>query len=105
MGEIAWSMALLMVRLLLSLGALLVAKFIYNWVTSPIKHIPGPILAKFTNLGRMYDVYKGRPELELRRWHQKYGSVVRIGPTLVNVSDPAALKVIYSRKNVLQKVD
>ena len=70
-----------------------------------LRHIPGPFLARFTDLhllskiwtnGNLIDLYLGL--------HNKYGPVVQYGPNRVVFSDPAAIPVIFSTKNILRKV-
>ena len=57
--------------------------------------IPGPLVAGYTNLWRLYVARGRRPELEHIRLHEKYGNLVRLGPRVVSVADPEAIKVIY----------
>ncbi|KAM0152967.1 hypothetical protein ACHAQE_006419 [Botrytis cinerea] len=79
--------------------------YICYYFTSPLKSIPGPFLAKFTNLWRLIDVYGGRPELTHQLLHQKYGQAVRIGPNVVSLSDPKLIPKIYSLKGEFLKSD
>lgn len=76
----------------------------WTYFTSPIKNVPGPFLAKFTNLWRFFDTYGGRPELTQQILHEKYGSVVRLGPDVVSISDPKLLRTIYNTKGNYLKV-
>jgi hypothetical protein len=36
--------------------------------------------------------------------HRQYGSVVRIGPNALSISDPSMIRVIYSTRNPWKKV-
>lgn len=45
----------------------------------PMARYPGPMLAKVSKLYMVYVVRKGSPWVWIRRQHQKYGQVVRIG--------------------------
>lgn len=75
---------------------------IHSWAR--LRHIPGPFLAKFTNLSRMWWVYNRRAHEIHINLHRKYGRLVRMGPNMVSVSDPNEVQNIYRMKGVLQKV-
>jgi hypothetical protein len=74
----------------------LIALLATNRFGGGLNHIPGPKLAACTNLWRFFVVWSRRPELEHIQLHQKYGALVRIGPRVISVSDPAAISVIYA---------
>ncbi|KAK6602264.1 benzoate 4-monooxygenase cytochrome p450 [Botrytis cinerea] len=78
---------------------------IWFYFTSPLKSIPGPFLAKFTNFWRLIDTYNGRAELTHKFLHEKYGQAVRIGPNLVSLNDPDLVRTIYSLKGEFLKSD
>lgn len=78
--------------------------FFWNYFNSPLRNVPGPFLAKFTNLWRLVDVYGGRTELTHQLLHQRYGHAVRIGPNIVSLNDPKLIPVIYSLKGEYLKV-
>jgi hypothetical protein len=42
------------------------------------------------------EIFGGQHEKDIRALHKKYGSIVRIAPNEVSISDPEAIKVIYS---------
>ncbi|KAJ9604176.1 hypothetical protein H2200_011010 [Cladophialophora chaetospira] len=82
---------------LLNLVGLLIAVYLgINRYGGGLNHIPGPALAPFSNLWRFLVVWGRRPELEHIRLHEKYGPLVRLGPRVVSVADPAAISVIYA---------
>ncbi|GBF60273.1 benzoate 4-monooxygenase [Trichophyton mentagrophytes] len=87
----------LLVALLLPWGVcimLTATKRIAQNIWSPI---PGPNLAKFSNLWIQYNVLRdsGRVWETIHKLHLKYGSVVRIAPNSVSVCHPDALRTIY----------
>ncbi|TVY71200.1 Cytochrome P450 monooxygenase andK [Lachnellula suecica] len=87
--------------LLQSLGTVLtlvITQLLWTYFRSPIKNIPGPFLAKFTNLWRLFDTYGGRAELTHQTVHEKYGFAVRLGPNIVSLNDPKLLKIIYNTR-------
>lgn len=94
----------LLFQALLGVAALFITNLLWTYYNSPLKPIPGPFVAKFTNLWRFFDVWGGRSELTLRMLHQKYGSAVRIGPNVVSLSDPRLIKTIYSTRGEYLKV-
>ncbi|KAJ6057061.1 uncharacterized protein N7446_007961, partial [Penicillium canescens] len=76
-----------------------------NYFTPGASSIPGPFLAKFSNIWRFIDVAKGRAEVTLHKLHQKHGDYVRLGPNVVSVRDLDALKIIYGINKGYQKTD
>ena len=60
-----------------------------------LNSIPGPALAAYTGWWRVLSVLQRRPELAHVALHTRYGPLVRLGPRVVSVSDPNAIKVIY----------
>ncbi|KAJ9660306.1 hypothetical protein H2198_002614 [Neophaeococcomyces mojaviensis] len=63
---------------------------------SVLRTIPGPFIASFTNWWRLYDVSRGLHQETLVRLHREYASdLVRVGPNVVSVADPEAMKLIY----------
>ncbi|KAF4547698.1 Cytochrome P450-like protein 6 [Elsinoe fawcettii] len=75
---------------------LCVGYVIRNKYSGGLNSVPGPFLASCTNWWRLFVVWGRRPDLAHIGLHGKYGSVVRIGPRTVSVSDPSALKTIYA---------
>lgn len=67
--------------LVLVLPILYVAHVVYSHFTSPLKNIPGPFIARYTNLWRFFDTLGGRVELSHILLHAKYGPVVRLYAT------------------------
>ncbi|KAF4547581.1 Cytochrome P450-like protein 20 [Elsinoe fawcettii] len=83
--------------------AVVAITFIVPLVTSPLNRIPGPLTAKFTDLWRLITVWRGQAHEVQKRLHEQHGSVVRLGPNCVSVSDPDLIKVIYSSKTRWEK--
>jgi hypothetical protein len=96
-------MALLTLSLLLIPIGLLIS-YILAYIRSPIKDIPGPFLAKFSDLWRFFNHYS-RSHIETQKaLHEKYGDTVRLGPNVVSVTDPALVKKIYEARGTFVKV-
>lgn len=91
--------------LLLGLVTAVILKFTYDYVSSPLRAVPGPLGARFTRLWYLYRVRKGRFHLDNIELHRKYGSVVRYAPNSYSVSDPDAIKAIYGLGTGFNKSD
>ncbi|KAI9170601.1 Cytochrome P450 monooxygenase vrtE [Paramyrothecium foliicola] len=63
---------------------------------SPLNRYPGPLLAKITDFWRLWLVYHGNYAPDIKRLHEKYGPIVRLGPNLLDLDWPALSKTIYS---------
>lgn len=61
-----------------------------------LRSVPGPPLARFSNLWLLYHTRRGRRYLAVDAAHKKYGPLVRIQPDHVSVADPDAIPVVYS---------
>ena len=67
----------------------------YSLSSRKLVMIPGPFLAPFSSLYRVYLLWSGSCTEKYERLHKQYGSVVRTGPRHVITSDPAAVSTIY----------
>lgn len=76
--------------------------FLSNRYFTPLRTIPGPILASFTRLPRLISVAWGSPHERDIRLHEKYGPLVRMGPDLVG--DPQEINKIYGTSTNFKKV-
>ena len=90
-------------QLSLLLFVLLVLYELYGAFFGAITRFPGPFFAKFTNMWRVINVWGGRHHETLRQLHRSHGSVVRVGPNLLSLSDPRWVKTIYSTKGEFKK--
>ncbi|KAI0856869.1 cytochrome P450 [Xylaria cubensis] len=64
-------------------------------VLSPLRSVPGPFLARCSDLWYLWHVKNGRWEVRDIELHRKHGAIVRYGPNRYSISDPEALNVIY----------
>ncbi|CEO60361.1 hypothetical protein PMG11_04990 [Penicillium brasilianum] len=71
---------------------------VYNLYFSPLSKFPGPKLAAFTNIPSLYWTTTGQNQHKLKQLHDKYGDVVRIGPTSLVYRSPQAWKDIYGHR-------
>ena len=91
-------------QLALAVPILFVSHLLWLYVQSPLKHIPGPFLAKFINIWRLVDLLTGRQDRTQTRLHERYGSAVRLGPNFVSLNDPSLIKVVYDVRGNFIKV-
>lgn len=83
---------------------IVVAHFTRNYFRPGVYAVPGPFLAKLSNLWRFIDVANGHAEKTLYKLHQQHGDYVRLGPNVVSIRDLDALKTIYGINKGYQKV-
>ena len=77
----------------------------YNWRSySKLSHIPGPFSAAVSNLPRLSWVYGREAQHKHVALHRQYGPLVRFGPNMVSIGDPAEIPKIYSFKGTYVKV-
>ena len=69
-----------------------------------LRHIPGPFSAALTNFVRRSWVLSGDLHQKHTDLHRHYGTVVRVGPNAVLVSEPKAIDSIYGFKARFLKV-
>ncbi len=69
-----------------------------------LSHVPGPFLASLTNISRLSWVVSNRAHDIHTALHRQYGPLVRFGPNMVSVGDPAEVGNIYRFMNPWLKV-
>ena len=93
-------------ELVVALSILLPCGFIlYRFLSSPLRKVPGPTLARFSRLWYLFSVRRGRFEQENVELHAKYGKIVRIAPNEYSIADPDAIKTMYGRGTQFRKSD
>ena len=85
-----------------SLAQLFLYSLVFLLVIGTITHayslhrdIPGPFLAKFTNLWRFLLVTGRRSQETYLKLHKKHGDLVRIGPNCISISKPDLIPNVY----------
>ncbi|PYI16250.1 cytochrome P450 CYP684A2 [Aspergillus japonicus CBS 114.51] len=84
------------------LGCLLV-HFFYRGLTSPLAHIPGPPYSRWTSAVFSYYCVRGEVAQYVHGLHRKYGPVVRVTPTEVDICDTSAVKQIHKTGSAFLK--
>ena len=70
--------------------------YLRNW---SIRDVPGPPLARFSNLWLLLQCRQGKRFLAVDQAHKKYGKLVRIQPNHVSIADDKAIQQIYGHGN------
>ncbi len=83
---------------------LLSAYFISNYFNRGLNKYPGPLVARFTDWWRFWDVYRRRPDITHLRLHRQHGDIVRLGPNTLSFASPRAVKQIYGLNKGMVKV-
>ena len=83
---------------------LLFLRLLSNCYTSGLSGVPGPYLARFSNIWRLVQTWKGHYERTAQDLHRRYGDVVRTGPNVVSLNDPEVIDRIYGVKADFPKV-
>ncbi|KAL8846201.1 MAG: hypothetical protein Q9221_008698 [Calogaya cf. arnoldii] len=68
---------------------------IRNYLNGGLHRYPGPLLANFTNLWHLLGMQSDQHHRYLIHAHRQHGSVVRIGPNKLSISDPDFVPPIY----------
>ncbi|KAF6796369.1 Pisatin demethylase 8 [Colletotrichum musicola] len=63
---------------------------------SPLRRLPGPLLASFTRLWKVLSTASGRTHLDHIDLHRRHGPVVRTGPIEVSLSSPEAARRVLA---------
>ena len=78
---------------------------IYRAFFHRLRSVPGPFLARLSNFWFVSKTSDGTAYLQVRKLHQQYGDIVRIGPNEVSIADPEIVMVVHSVKSRCRKSD
>ncbi|KAJ5245807.1 pisatin demethylase [Penicillium chermesinum] len=78
---------------------------LFPLLRTDLRVIPGPFLAKLTNLHRVLLVRSGVVHEHHIDLHRRHGPLVRLGPNNVSVGSPAAVPVLYNIRTRYPKSD
>jgi benzoate 4-monooxygenase len=71
----------------------------------PLRHIPGPFLAKFSNTYLAYHSRKRQKYAAVHAAHAKYGTVIRIGYNHISIASEQGIPLVYAHGNGFLKAD
>lgn len=94
----------LLAKVYVWLPLLLVVYIVYTRYFTGLSRIPGPFSASISNFWKISAAWHEEMPQRNIALHKKYGPLVRIGPNMISVDDPAALNVIYGFKPMYLKV-
>ncbi|OTB04367.1 hypothetical protein M426DRAFT_22986 [Hypoxylon sp. CI-4A] len=75
-----------------------IASFIYNIYFHPLRNFPGPLLYRGSRLPWALRHATGSQAFYTQKLHDRYGPVVRVGPSHLSYTDPKAWKDIYGHR-------
>ncbi|PNS18690.1 Isotrichodermin C-15 hydroxylase [Sphaceloma murrayae] len=87
------------------LAVAVVGFFLNNKFYKGLSKYPGPVLAAYSNWWRFFEITSRKTEKTHIALHRKHGDIVRIGPNVLSVADPKAIKVIYGLNKGMVKSD
>jgi GT2 family glycosyltransferase len=89
----------------IGLGAIfVVTRYVLSYLQSPLRNIPGPFFAKFSNVWRFINHYEQTHIETQRKLHEQHGGFVRLGPNTVSIADISLIKTIYNTRGTFLKV-
>ncbi|KAF3061636.1 hypothetical protein GL218_03349 [Daldinia childiae] len=98
MSPMEWPIAAFMIIILTFL-----AKGIYNVFFHPLANIPGPFLARASQIPSWYHAHRGDRHIWVWQQFQIYGDKVRAEPNTVLFNSPEAYADIYSQKSNVRR--
>ena len=87
-----------------ALALIVLSYLVVGSMTYGLNGIPGPLIARFSNIWRLASKWRGDYLSTIRNLHNDHGSVIRIGPNVVSIADPLAMDSIFGVKADLRKV-
>lgn len=68
---------------------------VYRWFLHPLREVPGPPWARLSGLWLTWTVRRGDASRQVKRLHDQYGPIVRIGPTDLSIAHPSAVEIVH----------
>ena len=82
---------------ILVMGVAFISVALFNLYRNPLTAVPGPFWAKWSNLWLVYHIRRGHIHRKMIEVHQKYGQLVRVGPSEISNANIDSLRVIYGQ--------
>ncbi|KAA8565346.1 hypothetical protein MFRU_045g00490 [Monilinia fructicola] len=78
---------------------------LYRLYFHPLSKFPGPKLAAATLWSEFYHdcIQSGQYFVKIAQWHERYGSIIRIGPNEIHIDDPEFYDTVFSYGSVRDK--
>lgn len=79
----------------------LLSYYIIPYLTTykSLGHIPGPPIAKYSNIWLALGARQGQKYAWVHYAHRKYGKIVRVGYNHVSIATPEGLQTVYAHGN------
>ena len=90
---------------ILILSSVQTALFVYHSLTSPLRDVPGPFLARFGRFYYLLKVAQGRWEHDDIRLHRQHGPVVRVASDMYSIDSPDVVRKVYAINSKFPKAD
>lgn len=91
------------------LGVVLIAGYILHLLRTKyaagLRRVPGPLLASVSHLDRLWSCANGSQMDYHLKLHERYGSLVRVGPKHISFSDTSLIPLVYSITSKFYKSD
>lgn len=92
----------------MTLSIPLIFYLLYHLILFPIfrsdlRSIPGPFLAKITDLHRLWLVHTKSAHEHYLRLHEHHGPFVRLGPNNISIASPVAIPILYNTRTRFPK--
>jgi hypothetical protein len=90
--------------LLALISVLVIIRALYRAYLHPLRKVPGPRLARVTELWRSNRYFRGQWHHDILKLHRQYGPVVRVAPNEVSIVSPDLIKTVYGYTEGTRKV-
>ncbi|ORX68101.1 cytochrome P450 [Linderina pennispora] len=77
-------------------GAYAGYRVVYELFLSPLRHVPGPFLARLTPMRRQYLSALGQTAQMAIKEYEKYGDIYVQGPNAVSISSPSDIRTVLA---------
>ncbi|KAK4228689.1 Tryprostatin B 6-hydroxylase [Podospora fimiseda] len=78
---------------------------IYRLFFHPLRHFPGPLVAKITRLHAPWLARNGQWHIEQEKLFKKYGNIVRVAPNELYIATSDAIDKIHASRSKCRKKD
>ena len=78
---------------------------LFSYFRPHLRQLPGPFLARFTRLYKVYITLTGNSHIKYQKLHKKYGPIVRTGPNSISIGDVSMIPEVYLQGSLYQKVN
>lgn len=76
---------------------------IYRLFLNPLNNFPGPFMPRMTGFWQAFRYAKLDSYYKLDDLHRKYGDFVRVGPSDLSITDPAAVEIAFAKDHAITK--